>query len=103
MSKTPSKTAANFEYLKMNRLDLTSIPDSDFRAEYQRREKIERDFAWSVSLIRDYAVWESENGRARKVTEWHARQIAERLCDVINISREEFASLIIADAKRPTT
>jgi hypothetical protein len=93
----------NFEYRKMNRLDLTSIPDSDLRAEYQRREEIERNFAWSISLMRNYAVWESESGRARKVTEWHARQIAEKLCDVLGISREEFAKLVIADSKGSVT
>ena len=42
--------------------------------------------------MRDYAVWESESGRARKITEWHARQIAERhVRGVGRFSREEFS------------
>ena len=55
-------------------------------------EEIERKFIWSAALMRDYAVWESETSRYRKITEWHARQIADRLCLVFGISREEFAS-----------
>ena len=77
-------------------IDLRSISDEDLQTEYRRRAEIERNFVWSVSLIRDYAVWESESGRARKITEWHARQIAERLCDVLGISRDEFARRVIA-------
>jgi hypothetical protein len=80
-------------------LDLQSISDADLRAEYRRREAVELDFTWAVSLMRDYAVWESETGRARKVTEWHARQIAEKLCAAIGMSRDEFAKLVIAHHK----
>ena len=76
--------------------NLREISDADLHAEYRRREDIERTFAWSVSLMREYAVWESESGRARKITEWHARQVAERLCDVLGISREEFSRKVIA-------
>ncbi len=77
-------------------IDLRDIPDDALQAEFRRREEIERRFAWSVSLMRDYAVWESEGGRARKVTEWHARKIAERLCATLGISREEFSKRVIA-------
>jgi hypothetical protein len=80
-------------------VDLRTIPDDDLHAEYRRREEIERNFVWSVALMRDYAVWESESGRARKITEWHARQIAERLCVVIGVSREEFARRVINASK----
>jgi len=80
-------------------IDLRTISDDDLDAEYRRREEIERNFVWSVALMRDYAVWESESGRARKITEWHARQIAEKLCEVIGISREEFARRIIEASK----
>ena len=80
-------------------IDLRTISDDDLHAEYRRREEIERNFVWSVALMRDYAVWESESGRARKITEWHARQIAEKLCEVIGISREEFARRIIEASK----
>ena len=76
--------------------NLREISDADLHAEYRRREDIERTFAWSVSLMREYAVWESESGRARKITEWHARQVAERLCEVLGISREEFSRKVIA-------
>ena len=82
----------------MNRpmdIDLRTISDDAFAAEYRRRQEIERSFVWSVSLMRDYAVWETESGRARKITEWHARQLAERLCVVLGISREEFANRLI--------
>jgi hypothetical protein len=77
--------------------DLQSISDADLRAEYRRREAVELNFTWAVSLMRDYAVWESETGRARKITEWHARQIAERLCTVIGMSRQDFAARVIAE------
>ena len=80
-------------------IDLRNVPDAALLAEYRRREEIERNFAWSVALMRDFAVWESESGRARKITEWHARQIAERLCDVLGIGREEFAQRLIAAAR----
>ena len=80
-------------------IDLRTISDDDLHAEYRRREEIERNFVWSVALMRDYAVWESESGRARKITEWHARQIAEKLCEVIGISREEFARRVIDASK----
>ena len=80
-------------------LDLRSIPDADLLAEYRRRDDIERNFAWSASLLRDYAVWESEAGRARKITEWHARQICEKLCVVLDISREEFARRLIEHSR----
>ena len=76
-------------------IDLRSIPDEDLQREFLRRADVERNFAWAVSLVREYAVWESESGRARKITEWHARQIAERLCDVLDITREEFARRVI--------
>ena len=81
-------------------INLRDIPDAELQAEYRRREEIERNFTWSISLMRDYAVWESESGRARKITEWHARQIAEKLCDVLGISREQFAKRIVAESKR---
>jgi hypothetical protein len=81
-------------------ISLRDIPDADLQAEYRRREEIERNFTWSISLMRDYAVWESESGRARKITEWHARQIAEKLCDVLGISREQFSKRVIAESKR---
>lgn len=80
-------------------IDLRTISDEELHAEYQRREEIERRFVWSVTLMREYAVWESESGRARKVTEWHARQIAEKVCEVIGISREEFARRVIDASK----
>lgn len=80
-------------------IDLHTISDDELHAEYQRRQEIERHFVWAVGLMRDYAVWESESGRARKITEWHARQIAERLCDVIGIPREEFARRVIGASK----
>lgn len=80
-------------------VDLRTISDDDLHAEYRRREEIERNFVWSVALMRDYAVWESESGRARKITEWHARQIAEKLCVVIGVSREEFARRVINASK----
>lgn len=79
-------------------IDLRDIPDDALQAEFRRREEIERKFAWSVSLVRDYAVWESEGGRARKITEWHARKIAERLCAALGISREEFSKRVIAES-----
>ena len=82
-------------------IDLRTISDDAFQAEYRRREDIERSFAWSVSLMRDYAVWESESGRSKKITEWHARQIAERLCKVLDMPREEFASRLIEASRRP--
>jgi hypothetical protein len=78
-------------------LDLQSVSDSDLRAEYRRREAAELKFTWAVNLMRDYAVWESETGRARKITDWHARQIAERLCTALGITRQEFAARIVAD------
>lgn len=81
-------------------LDLRSISDADLFAEYRRRDEIERNFAWSASLLRDYAVWESEGGRARKITEWHARQICEELCHALGISREEFAARLIEHSRR---
>jgi hypothetical protein len=81
-------------------INLRDIPDAELQAEYRRRGEIERNFAWSVSLMRDYAVWESESGRARKITEWHARQIAEKLCEVLGISREQFSKRLIAESKR---
>lgn len=77
-------------------IDLRNIPDDALQAEFRRREEIERRFAWSVSVMREFAVWESEGGRARKITEWHARKIAEKLCEVLEISREEFAKRVIA-------
>lgn len=80
-------------------LDLQTISDDDLHAEYRRRQDIERNFVWAVALMREFAVWESESGRARKITEWHARQIAERLCDVIGISREEFSRRVIDASK----
>ena len=80
-------------------IDLQSVSDEALRAEYQRREEIERKFIWAVALMRDYAVWESDTGRHRKITEWHARQIAERLCLVLGISREEFAKRVIDSSK----
>jgi hypothetical protein len=80
-------------------IDLHNISDDELHAEYRRRQEIEGRFVWAVALMRDYAVWESESGRARKITEWHARQIAERLCDVIGISREEFARRVIDASK----
>jgi hypothetical protein len=83
----------------MATIDLQSILDAQFQIEYERRKKIERNFAWATSLVREYAVWESENGRSRKITEWHARQIAERLCDVMGLAREDFARMVIADSK----
>jgi hypothetical protein len=76
-------------------IDLRTISDDELHAEYQRREEIERRFVWSITLMREYAVWESESGRARKITEWHARHLAEKLCEVIGISREEFAKRVI--------
>lgn len=82
-------------------IDLRNISDDAFQAEYRRRQEIERSFVWSVSLMRDYAVWETESGRARKITEWHARQIAERLCAVLGISREEFATRLIDASHAP--
>ena len=80
-------------------IDLRSISDEELQSEYRRREEIERSFVWSVTLMRDWAVWESESGRARKITEWHARKIAEKLCEVIGMSRDEFARRIILSAK----
>ena len=80
-------------------IDLQTVSDGDLHAEYRRRQEIERHFVWAVALMRDYAVWESESGRARKITEWHARQIAEKLCVVIGITREEFARRVIGAAK----
>ncbi len=84
-------------------IDLRDIPDDALQAEFRRREEIERRFAWSVSLMREFAVWESEGGRSRKITEWHARELAEKLCGVLGISREQFANRIIArsTAERP--
>ena len=79
-------------------MNLRDIPDDALQAEFRRREEIERKFAWSVSLMRDFAVWESEGGRARKVTEWHARKLAERLCTALGISREEFSRRVIDSA-----
>lgn len=80
-------------------IDLRAVPDEDLHREFLRRADVERNFAWAVSLVRDYAVWESESGRARKVTEWHARQISERLCDVLGISREDFSRRVIQAAR----
>ena len=80
-------------------MDLQAISDADLRAEYRRREAIELNFTWAVNLLRDYAVWESETGRARKITEWHARQIAERLCETLGMSRDEFSNRLIADSR----
>lgn len=77
-------------------INLRDIPDEALAAEFYRREEIERKFAWSVSLMRDYAVWESEGGRARKITEWHARKIAETLCTLLRIAREQFSNRVIA-------
>ena len=79
-------------------IDLRQISDDALHAEYRRRQEIERSFVWAVSLMRDYAVWETESGRARKITEWHARQIAERLCSVLGISREAFAACLIEES-----
>lgn len=79
-------------------IDLRTIPDDALQAEFRRREEIERKFAWAVSLMREFAVWESEGGRARKITEWHARRLAERLCAVLEISREEFSKRLIAES-----
>ena len=76
-------------------IDLASIPDELLVAEYRRREDIERSFAWATALMRDYAIWESETGRSRKITEWHARQIAEKLCSVFGMTREDFARQVI--------
>ena len=76
-------------------VDLRAVPDDDLLAEYRRRQEIERRFVWAVSLMRDYAIWESENGRVRKITEWHARQIAEKLCEVIGMTREVFTERVI--------
>jgi hypothetical protein len=81
-------------------IDLRSISDAELHVEYRRREEIERNFVWSVSIMRDYAIWESESGRSRKITEWHARQIAEKLCEVLGLSREEFSKRIV-DASKP--
>ncbi len=83
-------------------IDLRDIPDDALQAEFRRREEIERKFAWSVSLMREFAVWESEGGRSRKITEWHARQIAEKLCSVLQISREQFANRVIAASAAET-
>lgn len=80
-------------------IDLRAITDDELQQEYRRRQEIERKFVWSVSLMREYAIWESESGRARKITEWHARQIAEKLCRVLNISQEEFAKRVIGASK----
>ena len=79
-------------------IDLRDICDDALQAEFRRREEIERKFAWSVSLVREFAVWESEGGRSRKITEWHARKIAEKLCSVLQIPREQFANRVIADS-----
>lgn len=79
-------------------INLRDIPDEALAVEFHRREEIERKFAWSVSLMRDYAVWESEGGRARKITEWHARKIAETLCTVLGITREQFSNRVIAQS-----
>ena len=79
-------------------IDLRDIPDDALRTEFRRREEIERKFAWSVTLVREFAVWESEGGRSRKITEWHARKIAEKLCSVLQVSREHFADRVIADS-----
>ena len=76
-------------------IDLRTVSDQALEAEYRRREDIERHFAWSVLLMRDYAIWESDSGRARKITEWHARQIAERLCVVLGLTREQFAARVV--------
>lgn len=80
-------------------IDLRSISDAELHVEYRRREEIERNFVWSVSIMRDYAIWESESGRSRKITEWHARQIAERLCEVLGLSREEFSKRVVEASK----
>lgn len=80
-------------------INLRTVSDDELEAEYRRREEIERNFVWSVTLMRDYAVWESESGRARKITEWHARQLAERLCRVLGISREEFSRRVLSDSR----
>ena len=79
-------------------INLRDIPDDALQAEFRRREEIERRFAWAVSLMREFAVWESEGGRARKITEWHARRLAERLCAALGISREEFSKRVIAES-----
>ena len=81
-------------------IDLRDIPDDALQAEFRRREEIERKFAWSVSLVREFAVWESEGGRSRKITEWHARKIAEKLCSVLQIPREQFANRLGLRAER---
>lgn len=83
-------------------MNLTDIPHDQLMAELHRRDEIERRFSWSVALMRDYAVWESETGRARKITEWHARTIAERLCTVLGISRDEFARKVAAAGSEGT-
>lgn len=80
-------------------IDLRNVSDEALQSEYRRRQEIERNFVWAVSLMRDFAVWESESGRARKITEWHARQLAEKLCEVLGISREEFSKRIVATSK----
>jgi len=82
-------------------IDLRAISDEELQSEYRRRQEIERNFVWAVTLMRDYAVWESESGRARKITEWHARQLAERLCEVLGVSREEFSRRVVEAAKTP--
>ena len=79
-------------------IDLRDIPDDALQAEFRRREEIERKFVWSVSLVREFAVWESEGGRSCKITEWHARKIAEKICSVLQIPREQFANRVIADS-----
>ena len=78
--------------------NLRDIPDDALQAEFQRREEIERKFIWAVAQMREFAVWESDGGRARKITEWHARKHAERLCVALGISREEFSELVIAES-----
>lgn len=79
-------------------INLKDIPDDQLQAEFRRREEIERKFAWAVSLMREFAVWESEGGRVRKITEWHARKIAERLCTALGVTREEFSKRVIAES-----
>ena len=79
-------------------IDLQDRPDDALQAEFRRREEIERKFVWSVSLVREFAVWASEGGRSCKITEWHARKIAEKLCSVLQIPREQFANRVIADS-----
>lgn len=83
-------------------VNLRDIPDDALQAEFRRREEIERKFAWAVAQMREFAVWESEGGRARKITEWHARRLAERICVALGISREVFSERVIAESAATT-